>query len=188
MKKLILLLFVIGTGLTCFSQDAKMGNIPHGRVASFRFSESKIYPGTQREVTVYIPEQINSHIPACVYVQQDGYNPEQKLNLVLDTLIARREIPVTVGVFVTPGYLPSTNKNTAGRPNRCLEYDGLGGHYARFLLDEILPKVAQLYNLTLTKNGNDRCVGGRSSGGIAAFNAAWERPDAFSRVYCVSQW
>lgn len=188
MKKFILLLFVctLGPGLTCLCLKANSDKIPHGRLVSFEFNESKIFPGTQRVVTVYIPEQIDSHIPACVYVQQDGFNPGQKLDLIFDTLIARQEIPVTICVFVTPGYLPSIYKNTVGRPNRCFEYDALGDNYARFLLEEILPKVAQNYNLNLTKSGNDRCIGGASSGGIAAFNAAWERPDAFSRVYCVS--
>ncbi len=37
--------------------------------------------------------------------------------------------------------------------------------------------------IKLSKEGNDRSIGGSSSGAIAAFTAAWERPDAFSRVF-----
>jgi sugar lactone lactonase YvrE len=37
--------------------------------------------------------------------------------------------------------------------------------------------------IKLSHEGNDRAIGGASSGAIAAFTAAWERPDAFSRVF-----
>ena len=67
-------------------------------------------------------------------------------------------------------------------------YDGLGDAYARFLLEELLPEVetkktADGRAIHLSHEGNDRAIGGGSSGAIAAFTAAWERPDAFSRVF-----
>src|SRR5258706_555622 len=37
--------------------------------------------------------------------------------------------------------------------------------------------------IVLSKDGNDRAIGGASSGAICAFTAAWERPDAFRRVF-----
>lgn len=166
-------------------QDFHTDPIPRGKIETFQFKDSKIFPGTERTVWVYIPEEIDPLKPACVYVQQDGFSTMQRINDVFDTLIARKEMPITVGVFINPGNL-LLHKNTLGRPNRCFEYDGLGDKYVRFVLDEILPLVAKKYNLNLSTNGNDRCIGGASSGGIAAFNAAWERPDAFSRVFCVS--
>ena len=188
MRKIIFFLAVFesATGFGCFSQDTNLVTIPHGRIVSFGYAASKIFPGTKRIITVYIPAQIDSSVPACVYVQQDGFFPEQKVNLTFDTLIARKEIPVMVGVFVEPGNLPSLDSNTIGRPNRSFEYDGLGDTYARFLLEEILPGVEKNCHLNLSKKGNDRCIAGLSSGGIASFNVAWERPDAFTRVYCVS--
>jgi enterochelin esterase-like enzyme/sugar lactone lactonase YvrE len=181
------LLFIIFTIQNpSFAQQNHSEKIPQGKILSFTFSESKIFPGTQRTITVYIPEQLNPSISACVYIQQDGFRDGQNLNLILDTLIARHEMPVTVGIFVTPGMVPSPIADNPGRPNRCFEYDAVGDQYARFILEEVLPKVSKEYHLNLTKNANDRCIAGVSSGGIAAFNAAWERPDAFSRVYCVS--
>ena len=74
------------------------------------------------------------------------------------------------------------------RFNRSFEYDGLGDGYVRFLLEELLPEVekktaADGRPIKLSKNGNDRCIGGASSGAICAFTAAWERPDAFRRVF-----
>lgn len=181
-----LLLFILSFQYAslCHGQPENNGKILKGRVEKFQFKESKIFPGTVREVTVYIPGQIEPLAPACVYVQQDGF--PKGFNDVLDTLIANKEIPITVGVFIQPGTLAPTNSNTLGRPNRGFEYDGLGDNYARFILEEILPYVSTEYKLTLSNKGNDRCIGGASSGGICAFNAAWERPDAFSRVYCSS--
>ena len=167
-------------------QTADNRNIPKGVIEKFQFKGSRIFPGTEREVTVYIPSQIDHSVPACTYVQQDGFDPKSKLNEILDTLIANKQIPVTVGVFIRPGSLRPDDSNTIPRPNRCFEYDGVGNNYARFLLEEILPYVSAKYNLNLSNNGNDRCIGGVSSGGISAFNTAWERPDAFSRVYCIS--
>ena len=108
---------------------------------------------------------------------------------VFDNLIHKKEMPVTIGVFVTPGRVLA--KDTAAsldRYNRSFEYDGLGDAYARFILEEILPRVEKLKTsdgreIHLSKNANDRAIGGSSSGAVCAFTAAWERPDAFSRVF-----
>jgi enterochelin esterase-like enzyme/sugar lactone lactonase YvrE len=155
-----------------------------GELKNFTFSSSKIFPGTVRQVTVFIPAQYDGSKPACVYVKTDGFNPKEQS--LLETLIATKEMPVTIGVFVRPGDLPAPMEKTLGRRNRCLEYDGVGDDNVRFLIDELLPFVAKEYKLKLSSSGNDRCIAGGSSGGIAAFNAAWERPDAFSRVYANS--
>jgi sugar lactone lactonase YvrE len=56
------------------------------------------------------------------------------------------------------------------------------------LTEELLPAVEKLQTadgrpIRISKDGNDRAIGGASSGAIAAFTAAWERPEAFSRVF-----
>ncbi len=56
----------------------------------------------------------------------------------------------------------------------------MGDRYARFLIEELLPEVRTRW--VFSDNPDDRCLAGASSGGICAFNAAWERPDAFRRV------
>ena len=104
------------------------------------------------------------------------------LPAVFDQLIASGEMPVTVGIFVKPGVMKAVSPNALARFNRSFEYDGLGDNYARFLLDELLPHIAQEQKLNLSTSGNDRSIGGSSSGAICAFTAAWERPTAFSRV------
>lgn len=161
--------------------------VPQGELIKLTFAASKIFPGTTRNVTLYVPKQYDPAKPACVYVNQDGV--QNNAPVVFDNLIARGEMPVTVGVFVTPGVVKSANPDAAlDRFNRSFEYDGLGDNYARFLVDELLPwvetqKTADGRAIRLSHSGNDRAIGGGSSGAIAAFTAAWERPDAFSRVY-----
>lgn len=158
---------------------------PKGRITTGTFNQSKIFPGTIRQYWVYIPAQYDPSKPACVYVQQDGFGKWEAR--VLDELIARKEMPVTVGVFVSSGWLPApAGMDTNVRRNRDFEYDAMGDNYVRFITEEILPYVAKTEKLNLSTSGNDHCIGGGSSGGICAFNAAWERPDAFSRVYAVS--
>jgi len=157
---------------------------PRGKIIEGTFDQSRIYPGTTRKYTVYVPQEYDPATPACVYVGQDGFNP--KFTSAMNRLIFDKKIPVTIGLFIQSGSLVPSSKDQAKRANRCYEYDSLGDTYARFLLDEFIPYIAKTYNLNLSNNGNDRCIGGGSSGGICAFNVAWERPDAFRRVYSIS--
>ena len=98
-------------------------------------------------------------------------------------------MPVTIGIFINPGRVLAPNKdNSLDRFNRSFEYDGLGDAYARFIIDEILPEVEKLKTangkpIRLSKNANDRAIGGSSSGAVCAFTAAWECPGEFSRVF-----
>lgn len=179
------------------SASVEHPGVPKGEVLKFVFDHSKVYPGTWREYWVYIPAQYRPDQPACVYVNQDGI--QWKAPTVLDNLIYKKEIPVTIAVFVTPGRVRAADAGTGGgqagnaagaldRFNRSYEYDGLGDAYVRFILEELLPDVEKQKTtdgraIHLSASGNDRAIGGSSSGAIAAFTAAWERPDAFSRVW-----
>ncbi|GAB3999073.1 SMP-30/gluconolactonase/LRE family protein [Spirosoma daeguense] len=161
--------------------------VPKGEVLKFTFENSKIFPGTWREYWVYIPAQYQPSQPACVYINQDGI--QWQAPAVFDNLIHKKEMPVTIGVFVMHGRVKVANPDNAlDRFNRSFEYDGLGDNYARFLLEELLPDVENRKTsdgraIRLSQKGNDRAIGGSSSGAVCAFTAAWERPDAFSRVF-----
>jgi hypothetical protein len=152
---------------------------PKGEVTKYTFEGSKIFPGTKRNYWIYVPQEYNAAQPACLLVVQDGviYNTPT----VLDNLIARHEMPVTIAVFVAPGIVASSSTNIIDRLNRSYEYDGLGDRYVRFLTEELLPVVQQKYHFSAS--GNDHAIAGTSSGAICAFNAAWERPDYFTRVF-----
>jgi len=167
--------------------SVEKAGVPKGEIFSFTFDNSKIFPGTTREVSVYVPAQYRADKPACVYVNQDGI--QWKAPTVFDNLIHQKEMPITIGIFITPGKVKAANPDAAlDRFNRSFEYDGLGDNYARLVLEEILPEVEKKKTsdgraIKLSQSGNDRAIGGSSSGAVCAFTAAWERPDAFSRVF-----
>src|SRR5260221_7330639 len=115
-------------------------NVPQGEVLEFNFASSKIFPGATRAVKVYVPKQYDPAKPACLFVCQDGVR--WNAPVVFDNLIAKGEMPVTIGVFVAPVKVPSNDStNALDRFNRSYEYDGLGDNYTQFLLDELLPAV-----------------------------------------------
>lgn len=183
----VLLLSAVGTFLSAEEDPARVRQegVPQGKVTTATFSESKIYPGTEREYRVYVPAQYQSDQPANLMVFMDGAgyarpNGAFRVPLVLDNLIHRREVPVTIAVFVNPGTIPATKKGARSRSNRSFEYDTLGDRYARFLIDELLP--AALQDLNVSADPQRRGVCGISSGGICAFTVAWERPDQFGKV------
>lgn len=171
--------YTLGTN-SMFNPD-----VPQGVVTKHRWENSKIFPGTVRDYWVYVPKQYDAAKPTCVMVFQDGEgyvktNGAWRIPIVFDNLIARKELPVIIGVFINPGSIPSSERGKAPQKNRSVEYDSLGDAYARFLLDEILPEVSKEYNLGT--NAASRAICGASSGGICAFTAAWERPKEFSKV------
>ena len=159
---------------------------PHGTITKYHFAGSKIFPGTQRDYWVYVPKQYDGLRPACLHVNQDGI--QFNAPAVFDELIEQKQIPVTIGVFVAPGIVKATSPVTVDRFNRSYEYDGLGDAYVRFLLEELLPDVEKRIAaggqpIRISRDPNDRSIAGSSSGAICAFTAAWERPDAFRRVF-----
>lgn len=165
--------------------------VPRGKVTKFTHvsGAESIFPGTVRDCWVYVPAQYDGTKPAALMVFQDGggyvgTNGSWRVPVVFDNLIARGEMPVTVGVFVNPGVLPSVRGEAAlARFNRSYEYDGLGSDYADFLELELLPQVVSQTGVVLSPDPNLRAIGGASSGAICAFTAAWERPDLFRRVF-----
>lgn len=164
----------------------EQAGVPKGEILKFTFTDSKIFPGTTREISIYIPAQYKADKPACVYVNQDGI--QWKAPIVFDNLIAKSEMPVTIGVFISPGRVLAQANDAVDRFNRSFEYDGLGDGYGRFLLDEVFPfvesqKTTNGRAIRLSNSGNDRAIGGSSSGAVCAFTAAWEYPEEFPRVF-----
>jgi gluconolactonase len=195
-KRLSILLILTGTFVFAQSQKEEYAvdsasvvhtGVPKGEMIRSKFDSSKIFPGTTRNYWIYVPAQYDGKKPACLYVNQDGI--QFKAPDVFDNLIYNKEIPVTIAVFVEPGKVIARDKNAAiDRNNRSYEYDGIGDTYSRFLLQELLPEVERQKTkdgrqILISGYANDRAIGGASSGAIAAFNVAWERPDQFTRVF-----
>ena len=197
MKRLIILLGIALSLGNAIAQQAynvrspydpatqKMAEEMQGEVMKFTLSDSQLYPGTQREVLVYVPQQYDATKPACLLVCMDGILYDA--TTVMDNLIASGEMPVTIGVFVNPGVVYDENGEVV-RYNRCKEFDSTDDTFSRFIENEVLAKVegmktASGKTVLLSKDANDRAITGASSGGIAAFSVAWNRPDLYSRVY-----
>jgi hypothetical protein len=151
--------------------------------------KSKAIPNTVRRYWVYVPAKYDPKSPPHLLVFQDGQraiNPQGPLNIpvVLDNLIAKGDIPQTLGIFITPGntgteHYPD-NLGTGNPNHRAPEYDALSDAYTRMLIDEIMPEVARTYKFT--DDPKKRAIGGTSSGAICAWTVAWHRPDAFGNV------
>lgn len=154
---------------------------PDRALAWKRHVGTAVYPGVARDYAVYAPPSLDASHPAALLVFQDGrfYTADTfRAPAVLDALIGSGAIPPTVAVFVQPGDVPGQPEQSRG--NRSIEYDALTDEYPRFLLDELLPEA--LAGLNVSSDPADRAICGMSSGGICAFNVAWERPDAFGKV------
>jgi len=162
--------------------------VPQGKVTPMPALKSKAFPGTTRDWFIYVPAQYQPDGSAALMVFQDGQNyinlkGNWRVPTVFDNLIARGEMPVTIAVFVNPGHDDTKGKakSPTNGSNRSLEYNSLGDRYTRFLLDEVLAEVAKQY--PFSNDPELHAIGGSSSGGIAAFTVAWERPDQFRKVF-----
>ena len=159
--------------------------VPQGTITSGKFTDSQIFPGTERDFSVYVPAQYKADEPASLMVFMDGggyANPKgsYRVPVVFDNLIHQKAMPVTIAVFVNPGTIPATAPGAKSRSNRSFEYDSLGDRYANFLVDEFLPVA--LKELNVSTDPSRRAVCGISSSGICAFTVAWEKPEQFGKV------
>lgn len=160
--------------------------VPRGELIPMAsFTGSTNFPGTTHDWSVYVPRQYNAAKPACLMVFFDGggyagTNGSFRAPVVFDNLIHKKEMPVTIGLFVNPGNVPPSEPGAKGRSNRSYEYDSTGDRNVKFLIEELLPVVLKRWNIT--KDPAGRGAVGISSSGIAAFTLAWERPDQFGKV------
>ncbi len=157
--------------------------VPRGEVTQYSWTSDSIYPGTERDYWLYVPQQYDGTRPACLMVFQDAQlylSPKVNIPVAFDNLIHQHDMPVTIGLFVSPGDKGPGNPPYGGTDNRSFEYDSLGDQYARLLIEELLPEIEQRYKLVSDPEG--RAICGMSSGGICAFTVAWERPDVFRKV------
>jgi enterochelin esterase family protein len=167
--------------------------VPKGEVRGPFPLPSQAYPGTQHTYWVYVPAQYNRSVPASLMIFNDGQafkymDGDVRAPNVLDNLIYRREIPVMIAVFINPGRRPDqpepTPSNWGDRDtNRPAEYNSLDDKYARVIVDELMPVLYEQYNIS--KDPERHGIGGASSGAIAAFTVAWERPNDFRKVLSI---
>ncbi len=142
---------------------------------------------------VYVPAQYDPAVPASLMIFNDGQafmapDGDGRAQNVMDNLIYRREIPVMIGVFINPGPHARTAEPTLAEwgdrtTNRPTEYNSLDDRYARVIVDELMPVLYKEYNIS--KDPERHGIGGASSGAIAAFTVAWQRPNDFRKVLSI---
>ena len=191
MRRLLFTLMLLPAATLFAADDYTLGpdsipqnDVPQGKVTGPIKLTSKVFDGTVRDYWVYVPAQYKAEQPACVMVFQDGkwyMDPKGQFRVpvVFDNLIHKKQMPVTVGIFVSPGEFPAAD-GKGSRSNRSFEYDTVSNQYAGFVEKELLPEVSK--TVKLRDDASGRAICGISSGGICAFTAAWERPDLFSKV------
>lgn len=157
----------------------RMG-VPKGEVRGPFVLPSKAFPGVQHSYWVYVPAQYDASREVSLmvfndgatYLKADGY---YRANNVLDNLIYRGDIPVMIGAFIDPGVFTADNKS-----NRQEEYDAVNDRYSKVIIDELMPAVYKDYKIS--RDPDRHGFAGWSSGAIAAFTVAWERPDQFHKI------
>jgi enterochelin esterase-like enzyme len=191
MKTILIFLFICNIAWTAnYSpgpEAQRQPGVPKGRVIQGEWKNCRHFPGTVRTYWIYIPAQYDAKTPANLMVFQDGggfvrEKGHTRVPIVFDNLIHKEELPVTIGLFVNPGVVPPAEAGNQPRRNRAFEYDTVSAQYANFIIDELWPTVAKEHGLKISKDPAARAICGNSSGGIAAFTAAWHRPDFFGGV------
>ncbi|KXI28404.1 alpha/beta hydrolase [Paraglaciecola hydrolytica] len=179
----------IRTDLSLTADSKPQTGVPKGQLLGpFEF-HSQIIADTVRRYWLFVPAQYDGTQAASLLVFQDGQratNPNGSLRVpqVLENLIAKGDMPVTIGLFITPGNQSEHYPDDLGMSNpdhRWQEYDVLNDNYVSMLISELIPHISKDYRLT--DDPEQRAIGGTSSGAIAAFTAAWHRPDYFRKVF-----
>lgn len=155
-----------------------------GKKYQGEFTQSAVFPGTVHEYILYLPpdgavQGKNGDVLPGLVVTQDGTD----FSGVMAKLAMEKAMPFCVGLFVFPGEIKPLPAGGENRSNRSPEYDGLGSDYADFIIGELLPYLQKEYDFGISPDPELHLIAGCSSGGIAAWNAAWERNDFFRRCY-----
>jgi sugar lactone lactonase YvrE len=166
------------------AQDSQpQPGVPTGTVTKHVLAPGKYFPGTPHNYQVYVPAQYDASRPIAymIFLDGSGYAGNGvRVPVVLDNLIARRDVPPMIALFIDPGIMPALSDGAQNRYERIFEYDSLTPRFANFLIEEFVPEIARTHNLS--KDANDHGIAGISTGGVGAFVAAWNRPDQFRRV------
>lgn len=159
-------------------------NESEGTIIGLPIAASPIFPGYWHEAWLYRPAGYDGYSPLPLMVFQDGWwfkadEGPWRVPVVLDNLINEGALPPMAALFVEAG--KPYHQHGLANEEHSYEYDSLSDRYVRFLVEEVLPEARK--HVVITDDPAQRGIGGFSSGAIAAFTAAWQRPDAFSKVF-----
>lgn len=155
--------------------------LPNGTLTKYEWHSNIYYPGVSGDYYLYVPEQYQGQeMGLMVFMDGNLYLNNANVPNVLDYMIAKKEIPEVLALFINPGDKGPGLPRYGGETNRSIEYDSIDNKYADFLIDEIFPEIKAKHNVSADPDKN--AIVGISSSGNAAFAAAWNRPDTFRRV------
>ena len=110
------------------SDSQRQDGVPQGVVTKHVWDHSKVFPGTVRDYWIYVPAQYDKSKPACLMIFNDGggyvrENGHSRVPIVFDNLIHKKEMPVTIGLFINPGVIPifiESSKEFKISPSCCM--------------------------------------------------------------------
>jgi len=130
---------LIGATVLMLAQNYTLGpdsqpqpGVPKGSVTKYKLPPGKFYPGTPHDYSIYVPSQYDAAKPTPFMIFFDGggsINGGEHAPTVFDNLIARRELPPLIGIFIDPGMLPVVSDEAQNRFERVFEYDSLSDRY-----------------------------------------------------------
>lgn len=158
--------------------------VPVGTVQKYHMDDCKTYPGVGRDYYIYVPAQYDPTKPASLAVYLDGSEFMDYCNahILMDNLIAKKDVPIMIGLFISPGDKGPGYPVYGGKDNRSIEYDSIDEKFSQFLEKDMLPIIKGSYSIS--DDPSEHVIIGLSSAGNASFMAAFHRPDLFGKVIC----
>src|SRR5207249_5258288 len=110
-------------------QDSQpRADAPQGTVTRHVLPPGKFFPGTPHNYQTYVPAQYDASRPIAfmIFLDGGGYAGDGvRVPVVLDNLIARRELPPMLAIFIDLGVMPALSDHEQNRYERIFEYDCL---------------------------------------------------------------
>lgn len=148
----------------------RLPGVPQGKVTLLKIHSK--YLGAERDVGVYTPAAYAPSGKVCnILIVFDGqaYHELVPLPVILDNLIARRQIPPTIAIGI-----PNPSQEIRRRDLHC--YDP----FADFVAKELIPWARKNYNIS--SDPRHAVVAGSSAGGLTAAFCAFRYPKVFGNV------
>jgi hypothetical protein len=136
-------------------------DVPKGTVTRHVLVPGKFFPGTPHNYQIFVPDQYDPGrpIPYMIFLDGGGYAGDAvRVPVVLDNLIARREVPPMMAIFIDPGVMPALSDQAQNRYERIFEYDSLTPRFANFLIDELFAEIVPRRELVAPASGPPRPV------------------------------
>ena len=171
--------------LACSAFAAERRQTVERGVNGATLTGQRYHPGTVFRYGAWVPDAARDN--AAVYVLlEHGMGTNDAVRVALAEMMADGRIPPGLVICWWGGSLPATRPNGTARKMRASHLDQPGTEFPNFIVEELVPDAAHRLGVTVNPSPDFHFITGGSSGGIAAWNAAWFRNDYFHRTYLSS--